>query len=73
MVTVTTNIPADERPTGRWQAAKRKASELQLDLPEPAPGTHVYIATDGLRHESVLLLRAFVRVAERAGQKVRLL
>lgn len=73
MVVVTTDVPADERSTGRWQAAKRKAAELQLDLPEPAPGTHVYIVTQGLRHETVLLLRAFVRAAERAGNKVRLL
>jgi hypothetical protein len=68
-----TNVPADKRSTGRWQAARRKASELSLNLPEAASGAHVYIATDGLRHKPVTLLRAFVRVAERAGTKVKLL
>lgn len=67
------NAPADERSTGRWQAARRKAAELQLDLPTPEPGTHVYIATNGLRHETVMLLRAFVRAVEREGAKVKLL
>lgn len=68
-------IPAtNEKPQpGRWQAAKRKADALDLELPTPAPGTHVYIATDGLRHETVMLLRAFARAAERAGHKVKLL
>lgn len=73
MIRVTTNVSADPHSTGRWQAAKRKASELALDLPDPAPGTHVYIVTEGLRNETVLLLRAFTREAARAGAKVRLL
>jgi hypothetical protein len=73
MSAVTDHAPAHPPSTGRWQAAKRKASELTLDLPEAAPGTHVYIVTAGLRHELVVLLRAFARAAERAGHKVRLL
>lgn len=67
------NAPTDERRPGRWQAAKRKASTLQLELPAPAPGTHVYIATDGLPHHIVMMLRAFARAAERDGHKVKLL
>lgn len=67
------NASADEPRPGRWQAARRKASDLQLELPTPEPGTHVYIVTEGLRHETVMLLRAFVRAAERAGSKVKLL
>lgn len=73
MFAVPENASAESRSTGRWQAAKRKASELALDLPETSPGTPVYIATAGLRIETVMLLRAFVRAAERAGSKVRLL
>jgi len=67
------NVPPEQHRPGRWQAAKRKAAGLQLDLPTPAPGTHVYIAMAGLRHETVMLLRAFVRAAERSGSKVKLL
>lgn len=63
----------NERTTGRWQAAKRKAAALELELPTPAPGTHVYIVTDGLPHHVVIWLRAFVRAAERAKHKVKLL
>ena len=67
------NAPGNERPSNRWQAARRKAHELDLDLPTVEPGTHVYIATQGLRSETVMLLRAFVRAAERSGSNVKLL
>jgi hypothetical protein len=67
------NAPTDERTTGRWQAAKRKAAALELELPTPAPGTHIYIVTDGLPHHIIMSLRAFSRAAERAGHKVKLL
>lgn len=69
------NEDASAKPpsTGRWQASRRKASDLALELPETAEGTHVYIVTDGLRIETVMLLRAYVREATRAGRKVRLL
>ena len=60
-------------PPGRWQIARRKAAQLPFDLPQPAPGTHVYIAAAGGDPNTLLLLRAFVRAAERAGHKVKLL
>lgn len=68
-------INADDKPTapGRWQLARRKAAELPFDLPQAAPGTHVYIVTAGADQNTLLLLRALVRVAERAGHKVKLL
>ena len=53
--------------------AAQSTPDLLVDLPTPEPGTHIYIATDGLRHETVMLLRAFVRTAERGGSKVKLL
>ena len=57
----------------RWQDAKRKAAELTIDLPHPEPGTSVYIATAGADPQTLTLLRAFVRAAERKGHKVKLL
>lgn len=70
---MTDESPAKSHSTGRWQASRRKASDLALELPETAEGTHAYIVTDGLRIETVMLLRAYVREATRAGRKVRLL
>jgi hypothetical protein len=57
----------------RWQDARRAAAELPIDLPRPAPGTAVYIATVGTDPRTLTLLRAFVRAAERKGHKVKLL
>ena len=61
-------IPADH-----WQRARHSASELSLDLPTPAPGTAIYISAEGIDHPTLVLLRAVVRAAERAGQRVKLL
>ncbi len=69
-------MPDAENPKpspARWQDAKQDAADLLIDLPEPAEGTPVYIATDGVEPRTLILLRAFVRQAERAGQKVKLL
>jgi len=64
----------DNKPSSlRWQDAKRAAAELPIDLPQPAPGTPVYIATAGADPQTLTLLRAFVRAAERHGHKVKLL
>ncbi len=60
-------------PPLRWQDARRSAAELSLDLPEPAAGTAVYIATTGTDPQTLTLLRAFMRAAERKGHKVKLL
>jgi len=57
----------------RWQDAKQGAADLLVELPQSAEGTPVYIATDGVDHRTLVLLRAFVRAAERAGHKVKLL
>lgn len=57
----------------RWQDAKREAAELPIELPQPEPGTSVYIATSGADPQTLTLLRAFVRAAERKGHKVKLL
>ena len=57
----------------RWQDAKVAAAELTIDLPEPEPGTAVYISTAGADPQLLTLLRAFVRAAERQGHKVKLL
>ncbi len=63
-----------QKPTPpRWQDAKQDAADLLIELPLPAIGTSVYIATDGVDHCTLVLLRAFVRSVERAGQKVKLL
>ena len=66
---------AEDKPNapGRWQLARRKAAELPFDLPQAAPGTHVYIAAPGADPNTLMLLRAFVRAAERTGHKVKLL
>jgi uncharacterized membrane protein YebE (DUF533 family) len=60
-------------PPLRWQDARRVAAELPIDLPQPAPGTAVYISTAGADTQTLTLLRAFVRAAERKGHKVKLL
>lgn len=60
-------------PARRWQDAKQGAAALLIDLPQPAEGTPVYIETEGADQATLILLRAFVRTAERAGQKVKLL
>lgn len=39
----------------RWQAAKTKAADLELDLPAPMLGTHIYISTEALSREMVML------------------
>ena len=61
--------------TSRRQLAKARqsATELSLELPTPAPGTAIYIRTEGLDHQTLVLLRAFVRAAERGGHRVKLL
>jgi hypothetical protein len=66
---------ADDRSSQplRWQDARRAAAELSIDLPQPEPGTSVYIATAGVDPQTLTLLRAFVRAAERKGHKVKLL
>ncbi len=69
-------MPDAEKPKSvppRWQDAKQGAADLLIDLPHPAEGTPVYIATNGADHRTLVLLRAFLRAAERAGQKVKLL
>ena len=48
-------------------------SKLSLNLPMPAPGTAIYVCTDGIDHPTLVLLRAFVRAAERSGHRVKLL
>ena len=68
-----TDAAADQPPADHWQRARQSASELTLDLPTPAPGTAIYICTEGLDHWTPVLLRAFVRAAERGGQRVKLL
>lgn len=68
-------IDADDEgsPPLRWQEAKLAAAELPIDLPQPAPGTPIYISTAGADSQMLTLLRAFVRAAERKGHKVKLL
>ena len=68
-----TDAPGTELPADHWQRARQSASELSLDLPTPAPGTAIYVCTDGIDHQPLVLLRAFVRAAERGGQRVKLL
>ncbi len=70
------NRPDAEKPKPvppRWQDAKQGAADLLIELPNPAEGTPVYIATDGVDHGTLVRLRAFVRAAERSGQKMKLL
>lgn len=68
-----TDAEKKSSPPLRWQDAKRAAAELPIDLPQPAPGTAVYISTAGADAQTLTLLRAFVRAAEREGHKVKLL
>ena len=68
-----TDANEDELATAHWQNARQSAAELSLDLPTAAPGTAIYICTEGLDHRTLVLLRAFVRAAERAGLRVKLL
>ena len=60
-------------PADYWQRARRAADALTLTLPTPAPGTAIYICTEGMDHPTLVLLRAFVRAAERGGHRVKLL
>lgn len=68
-----TEAKGQELPVDSWQKARHSAAALTLDLPQSAPGTAVYIDADGTDHHTLILLRAFVRAAERAGYKVKLL
>lgn len=68
-----TDAANQSSPPLRWQDARRAAAELPIDLPQPAPGTAVYISTAGTDPQTLTLLRAFVRAAERKGHKVKLL
>lgn len=63
----------DPIPAEHWQRATHDAADLLPNLPTPAPGTPIYICMDGIDHPTLVLLRAFVRAAERAGRKVKLL
>lgn len=66
-------VPKPTAPPLRWQDAKRSAADLDFDLPQPALGTPVYILAAGVDAETLTLLRAFVRAAERTGHRVKLL
>ena len=68
-----TDAQSDQPPADYWQRARRSATELSLSLPTPALGTAIYICTEGIDHPTLILLRAFVRAAERGGQSVKLL
>ena len=68
-----TDAQGDPLPAEHWQRARHSAGELLPNLPTPAPGTPIYICTDGIDHPTLVLLRAFVRAAERGGQRVKLL
>ena len=68
-----TDAKGDQLPAQHWQSARHSAGELTLELPTPAPGTAIYICTDGIDHPTLVLLRAFVRAAERGGHRVKLL
>ena len=68
-----TDAAGKPRPADNWQKARESATELSLELPTPAPGTAIYIRTEGLDHQTLVLLRAFVRAAERGGHRVKLL
>jgi len=61
-----------ELPAQHWQSARQSAAELTLELPTPAPGTAIYICAEGIDHRTLVLLRAFVRTAERGGHRVKL-
>ena len=68
-----TDAKSDQLPADHWQRARQSANELSLRLPTPAPGTAIYICTEGIDHQTLVLLRAFVRAAERGGHRVKLL
>jgi hypothetical protein len=63
-----TDAQSDHLPADHWQRARQAAGELLPNLPTPAPGTAIYICTEGIAHPTLVLLRAFVRAAERGGQ-----
>ena len=62
-----------ELPAEHWQRAKHSAGELLANLPTPVTGTAIYVCTEGIDHPTLVLLRAFVRAAERGGHRVKLL
>ena len=68
-----TDAQGNELPAEHWQRARQSANELALNLPTPAPGTAIYLCTEGVDHPTLVLLRAFVRAAEREGHRVKLL
>ncbi len=67
------DAPGEPIPAQHWQSARQSVGELTLELPTPAPGTAIYICTEGIDHQTLVLLRAFVRAAERSGHRVKLL
>ena len=68
-----TDAQGDPLPAEHWQKARKSVGELALELPMPAAGTAIYICTEGIDHQTLVLLRAFVRAAERSGHRVKLL
>ena len=68
-----TEAQGDSLPAEHWQRARHSAGDLLTNLPTPAPGTPIYVCTDGIDHPTLVLLRALVRAAERGGQRVKLL
>ena len=68
-----TDAEKKEATPTRWQDAKEGAVDLLIELPLPAEGTAVYIVGDDTDLRTLILLRAFVRAAERQGKKVKLL
>lgn len=68
-----TDAQRDPVPADHWQKARQSVGDLSFNLPTPAPGTAIYICTDGIDHPTLVLLRALVRAAERAGLRVKLL
>ena len=68
-----TEAQGNPLPAEHWQKARHSAGELLPNLPTPAPGTAIYVCTEGIDHPTLVLLRAFVRAAEREGHRVKLL
>ena len=68
-----TDAKGNPLPAEHWQRARHSVGDLLPNLPTPAPGTAIYICTEGMDHPTLVLLRAFVRAAERGGKRVKLL
>lgn len=73
MTPQTAGNPPEALSDYRWQSAKQYAEENPLELPECAPGTPLYLLVPANDRLAEIRLRAYARLIQRAGRRVKVL